>query len=297
MLHSSITSWPCLAQRSSNRSAAPDPEYRKSWTYRTSTWRLDLSQVQLSQLASAKGLPDVLSLYVSAILLLSSPILTLTILDAEGNGDSISTAVQAERIALLTSVLAQNGLSSKLSPSPTSSDSCDARPPSLSSTDSKRSVIDISNAPRRPLHCSSSNIDLTAQYINSQPIYQTSGHRQPSPSVPYSAGHVLHAPAPLLPSFLQDIIQSPTLSPVSSSSPLSFDGYEASVSSPARSYVAQLPSAKSSLSHLPSSNIWRLDGEETKNLSAIASTHRRESLGGNPTANSDIIGLSRIHIA
>ncbi|KAG7447299.1 uncharacterized protein BT62DRAFT_931141 [Guyanagaster necrorhizus] len=155
---------------------------------------------------------------------------------AEGNGDSISAAVQAERIALLTSVLAQTH------------DPIPVRSHSLTPPQAHRPFINTSppQHSRGHVHRSHSQFELGTQY-NTYPIYQTSGHRE------------LHAPAPLLPSFLQDIVQSPMLSPVSTSSAdLSFDEYEERIS-------------------LPTNNIWRMDGEETKSLAAFGAS-RKSSL-------------------
>ncbi|KAK0236889.1 hypothetical protein EDD85DRAFT_835318 [Armillaria nabsnona] len=155
---------------------------------------------------------------------------------AEGNGDSISAAVQAERIALLTSVLAQTH------------DTLPARSHSLTPPQVHRPFINTSPPHSRGhVHRSHSQFELGTQY-NAYPIYQTSGHRE------------LHAPAPLLPSFLQDIVQqSPMISPVSTSSAdLSFDEYEERRS-------------------LPANNIWRMDGEETKSLAAFGAS-RKSSL-------------------
>ncbi|KAK0476055.1 hypothetical protein IW261DRAFT_1491724 [Armillaria novae-zelandiae] len=151
---------------------------------------------------------------------------------AEGNGDSISAAVQAERIALLTSVLAQTH------------DTLPARSHSLTPPQVHRPFINTSPPHARAhVHRSHSQFELGTQY-NAYPIYQTSGH----------------APAPLLPSFLQDIVQeSPMLSPVSTSSAdLSFDEYEEHTT-------------------LPANNIWRMDGEETKSLAAFGAS-RKSSL-------------------
>ncbi|KAK0463190.1 uncharacterized protein EV420DRAFT_1523203 [Desarmillaria tabescens] len=158
---------------------------------------------------------------------------------AEGNGDSISAAVQAERIALLTSVLAQTH------------DPLPARSHSLTPPQVHRPFINTSPPHSRAhahVHRSHSQFELGTQY-NAYPIYQTSGHRDPAPL--------------LLPSFLQDIVQQspPMLSPVSTSSAdLSFDEYEERRS---------LPPA--------TNNIWRMDGEETKSLAAFGAS-RKSSL-------------------
>ncbi|KAF7966307.1 hypothetical protein HWV62_39205 [Athelia sp. TMB] len=223
---------------------------------------------------------------------------------AEGNGDSISAAVQAERIALLTSALNQ------VSPQPS------VVPRSHSSTPPQRSAgggyVDISppqavrpqqhqqqyfsqqqpqqqqrQQPQLPqVHRSQSQFELGAQYANCQPIYQTSAPRQNS--LPMSSYSLLNgmgqqqqlgsgAPAPLLPSFLQDIVQSPTLSPASmspSSAELSFDEYEYDFGVGVRTSKESVPRStvdlSDSMAKLGLSSIWKLGGEETKGLSATA---------------------------
>ncbi|KAF9025062.1 hypothetical protein BDZ89DRAFT_1161893 [Hymenopellis radicata] len=153
---------------------------------------------------------------------------------AEGNGDSISAAVQAERIALLTSVLAQTHIQAP------------QRSHSMTPPQVHRPFINTSPPHvRAQVHRSQSHFELGSQYASThqaaRPIYQTSGH--------------VHAPAPapLLPSFLQDIVQSPMLSPVSTSSAdLSFDEYDERPTTQHRTQT----SAKNI------SNIWKMDGEE-----------------------------------
>ncbi|KAF8901548.1 hypothetical protein CPB85DRAFT_1323395 [Mucidula mucida] len=153
---------------------------------------------------------------------------------AEGNGDSISAAVQAERIALLTSVLAQTHIQA-----PQRSHSM--TPPLV-----HRPFINTSPPHvRAQVHRSQSHFELGSQYASThqaaRPIYQTSGH--------------VHAPAPapLLPSFLQDIVLSPMLSPVSTSSAdLSFDEYDERPTTQHRT--------QSGAKNI--SNIWKMDGEE-----------------------------------
>jgi hypothetical protein len=198
--------------------------------------------------------------------------LTFVVTDAEGNGDSISSAVQAERIALLTSVLTQTQALPPLMPT--------AQPPhprshSLTPPQGQHPHMDI-YAQAHSIHRSQSHLDL-GQYTHSQPIYQTSGLPSPSPPIalvtPASAPH-LHAPAPLLPSFLQQIVQSPTLSPASTSSAdLSLDELDENFPLPSIGPTPQHRGHPSTARGSPSSiglrNIWRLDGEETKNLSAV----------------------------
>ena len=312
-------------------------------------------------------------------------------LDAEGNGDSISAAVQAERIALLTSVLAQtqgsSGSSNLTVPGGSSPAPTHAAPRSHSLTppQARRPVIELSPPrphrsqalhslapapPTRSVHRSQSHFSLGQQFANQSPqfttapspIYQTSGHaqqqpqpqsRQPSPLSPlYSTGpdvyhqHVSHhrntinfipnanhrqqqndnintnfhlnasahmygnnnfndattstaaaqnithfttphvtvqAPAPLLPSFLQDIVQSPALSPTStttSSGDLSsVEEYEDLGASPRAIFPrARGDSGSSDMisQNSPIANIWRLDGEESKSLSAFPLPNRQE---------------------
>ncbi|KAF5353225.1 hypothetical protein D9756_008079 [Leucocoprinus leucothites] len=264
---------------------------------------------------------------------------------AEGNGDSISAAVQAERIALLTSVLAQTELSqnspgASLMPQPHQHQQPLPRATSATPPLGRRPFPDMPGASLQPqtnnrltpqtqprtVHKSHSHHQLTtpyathmqaspmsSQYTASSPIYQTSGHRQPSPL--YSTGpnkgqvqgsdtqqqhqrytpsptssqrssprvRKIETPAPLLPSFLQDIVQSPSLSPTStittttSTSDLPFeDEYEEVMNSrhtfprirgvsESRS-IGSSSDGGSSSSMMNVSSIWRLDGEESKNL-------------------------------
>ncbi|KAF8235051.1 hypothetical protein L208DRAFT_1258620 [Tricholoma matsutake] len=196
---------------------------------------------------------------------------------AEGNGDSISAAVQAERIALLTSVLAQQTHNSANATQPSQT----TRSHSMTPPQQRWPFIDISPPqPHAPVHRSQSHIELSAQSVNNHPIYQTSGHRQPSPL--YSTGpdvhHMpVHTPAPLLPSFLQDIVQSPALSPTSTSSAdLSFEEYD-ELTSPKS--ILPRHSGDDSPTSPALGNIWRLDGEESKSLSAFALPNRQDLMG------------------
>lgn len=202
--------------------------------------------------------------------------------DAEGNGDSISAAVQAERIALLTSVLSHTELSSPPITQP------NVRSQSMTPPQAYRAFIDVSPPQSRgPVHRSQSHFDLGSQYANNRPIYQTSGHRLPSPEYvqhshftqhpqPHPRDQLkVHAPAPHLPSFLQDLVQSPTLSPSSTSSAdLSFE--ESSPSSSAHLPFSQRGNTYTNPDSCPSSqcNIWSLDGEESKSLSAFPVRNR-----------------------
>ncbi|KAJ7777568.1 hypothetical protein DFH07DRAFT_766325 [Mycena maculata] len=221
---------------------------------------------------------------------------------AEGNGDSISAAVQAERIALLTSVLAQTRIGS---PGPASAPvtAPAPSPPHLhaigrshSTTPAQphRPFVNFSPPPpaRGPVHRSQSHSELGNQFAQGYAIYQTPSphhiqHQQyqrqhfQSPlqrhTLSADASPVdAFAPAPLLPSFLHDIVRSPTLSPTSTSSAdLSFEEYEDSLPSSTHSTFSGADSVTAS----PLANIWRLDGEETKSLSAYTLPARQELMG------------------
>ncbi|KIK23358.1 hypothetical protein PISMIDRAFT_29500 [Pisolithus microcarpus 441] len=104
---------------------------------------------------------------------------------AEGNGDSISAAVQAERIHLLTSLLARNQLSVNPQSSP------EVLPKTAVSIQPQRSPVDLSQSlqvPPRPR----SQLDLGARYPDSQFIYETSGPRSSSSSS--SDDSISHSP-------------------------------------------------------------------------------------------------------
>jgi hypothetical protein len=142
--------------------------------------------------------------------------------------------------------------------------------------------------------------------MHGYPIYQTSPHQNltqqfqrqhhPSPlqrhTLSADASPVdVFAPAPLLPSFLQDIVQSPTLSPSSTSSAdLSFEEYEESLPSSTRSTFSQ--SGADSVTASPLASIWRLDGEESKSLAAFPLA-RRELMGRGSTTSSRNSSLER----
>ncbi|KAJ7619428.1 hypothetical protein FB45DRAFT_158454 [Roridomyces roridus] len=205
---------------------------------------------------------------------------------AEGNGDSISAAVQAERIALLTSVLTQTHISSP-STSPSPSYPPVGRSHSTAPAQPHRPFVNFSPppAPRLPVHRSQSHNELGSQYNQGYPIYQTAPQRQYYPSPLHRSAEAsptdVYAPAPLLPSFLlQDVVHSPTLSPASTSSAdLSFEEYEDSLPSSTRSTFS---SGADSVNTSPLANIWRLDGEESKSLSgfhlASATSSRNSSV-------------------
>ncbi|KAJ7145865.1 hypothetical protein C8R44DRAFT_723748 [Mycena epipterygia] len=252
---------------------------------------------------------------------------------AEGNGDSISAAVQAERIALLTSVLAQTRLNSP-APAPTPAPAQQApayphhghgigRSHSTTPAQAHRPFVNFSPPPQQlrgpVVHRSQSHSEL-GQFAHAYPIYQTPPHQHqnqqyqralhhPSPlqrhtlSVdaspsPSARSLEMYAPAPLLPSFLQDIVQSPTLSPSSTSSAdLSFEEYdeESLPSSCARSTFSQ--SGADSAHSSPLANIWRLDGEESKSLSAFALPTRRELMGSAASSRNSSLERLRLHVS
>lgn len=214
--------------------------------------------------------------------------------DAEGNGDSISQAVQAERIALLTNVLNQvepplqlqrrasvpihhasthaPGYTSAPGPSPLHTHP--AAQPSMGMADRAQRAR--------------SQMDLRAQYVHQQeaarPIYQTPVYSPRDMSPARTSSRVPSPTSALLPSCLQDVIQtsprqsSPATS--SSSADLSFEEYELAydlgenyeyagtgarevgAGAGARVYRAGAAAAASA-----GGSIWKLDGEETKNLS------------------------------
>jgi hypothetical protein len=214
--------------------------------------------------------------------------------DAEGNGDSISSAVQAERIALLTSVLAQ---SQALSPA-NLPQSAEPQPRAYSLTPPQvlGPPTDIGNCRMlQSIHRSRSHFDLSHHHSHSQPIYQTCGrHGSSSSPVASTTSLHLHAPAPLLPSFLQDIVQSPTLSPTSSSSAdLSLDELEENLTLPAGLVPrgGQLSSTKESPSGMALRNIWKMDGEETKTLSTLGSPNRDNLQIGNKKGSQEMLPL------
>ncbi|KAG2143429.1 uncharacterized protein EDB93DRAFT_1156137 [Suillus bovinus] len=197
---------------------------------------------------------------------------------AEGNGDSISAAVQAERINLLTSLLAQNQLPLASGPTPLPSQA----PRSHSMTPPQRRRMFMDNVPQNQVPYRSrshSNFDAGTQYSDPQFIYETSAPRRTSPSSFPSLGDLedslpSNIPAPLLPSFLQDIVQSPTLSPSSTSSTdLSPEDYDDGFSSERSSFGKDRIAVNDSPSNLPVSNIWKLNDEETKGIAGVALPH------------------------
>jgi hypothetical protein len=204
--------------------------------------------------------------------------------DAEGNGDSIPAAVQADRIRRLRGALAAS-LPSSLAPlQPASVDHLPHSPHAHT---------------QRPHHC---NLNISAfrgrdqtksdaglgSHFNDT-IYQTSTHSLTSTYRDPAAFPLGSVSGHFLPSCLQDIVQSPSLSPTSTTSAdLSVDE---NISSPASVYstssaklypngdrplrVHRTPSSVS----LGLGNIWQLDGEESKALSSSLSPPNEMSRG------------------
>jgi hypothetical protein len=203
--------------------------------------------------------------------------------DAEGNGDSIPTAVQADRIKRL-----REALTVTLPPISSVQTTAQDCPPQSPYAHIQRTHDCYLNS----CGCSTSfpsalgsrdlthsNVELGSRYKDT--IYQTSTppvsstYRAPAPlSLDNTSGR-------LLPSCLQDIVQSPSLSPTSTTSAdLSVDEYIASPVS-VHSTSSTKPYANgdrfSSIHRTPSSislrsgNIWQLDGEECKALSTSLS--------------------------
>ncbi|TFK83865.1 hypothetical protein K466DRAFT_602504 [Polyporus arcularius HHB13444] len=235
---------------------------------------------------------------------------------AEGNGDSISATVQAERIALLANVLTTqfnaldlNGVPSQ---SPAHGPHRDLPPPTSAPPYPTRFFDGPGPVSRRSSVANSlqSSPLLTPLTIPEQtsPIYQTSGGR-PHPANLYSpfparlnGGPISASPhsSTLLPSFLQDIVHSPSQSPSptsSSSADFSFDGSSedahyvltpststsVSLSAPLTPSSRSGPemrkvSSNSSFTSLGRStaplSIWKLDGEESRTLSSATSSAR-----------------------
>ncbi|KAF8621477.1 hypothetical protein AX15_007768 [Amanita polypyramis BW_CC] len=204
---------------------------------------------------------------------------------AEGNGDSISAAIQAERIALLTSVLVSSQVPDDKVATTTSLQGTRLHSSAPSHSHSLHQPEFSSRLPPGSVCRSQSHVELATQYTNhpqftnSGPIYQTSGHRQPSPlyttGPEINQGQQVHAPAPLLPSFLQDIVQLPALSPSSSSS--------ADLSSFEDVNTVSNVSGKHGQNDSPSKspgNIWRLDIDETRSLNVFALPNQQDLVGG-----------------
>ncbi|KAI0742764.1 hypothetical protein C8Q80DRAFT_930929 [Daedaleopsis nitida] len=224
---------------------------------------------------------------------------------AEGNGDSISANVQAERIALLANVLSEfnaidlNRIAHPAPPHPHHLAPTSAPPYSTRFVDGPSSSVANSrngSPVLRPLPFTDLGKPLP-------PIYQTPVNRTEYRPHPVLAPSPLEAT--LLPSFLQDIVHSPSQSPSptsSSSAELSFDGDDGAhyvLHAPGHSHYAYargdgMPrpvahalyeatarkarggssSTYSSLDRSSGSSIWQLDGEESRTLSSTSSSAR-----------------------
>lgn len=251
--------------------------------------------MRLSELEKAQGLPDMLPLCVS----LTSPVDLMGlsfVLDAEGNGDSVSPAAHAERIALLSSLLTQTHIHADNLQSPSNrtafAPSSVASPPllqSMFSGEERRAGLhaQTSMQPKRMFPAPTTISDFSSGNI----VYQT-------PLTPVSsARYPLQLDDPLasnvhLPSFLkyqpkQPGARSPvSLSPTSTSSAdLSFDEYDDVPPSPASFRPAHglysrhsagsgaMSTASGSTSSLTlpgGNNIWALNRGENKSWTAVA---------------------------
>ena len=177
--------------------------------------------------------------------------------DAEGNGDSISAALQAERIALLAGVL------NKAEPSPVPQ-----RQQSLPATLYPREVSgpwqddSLRVSPRHEMP------------TRSQSVYSSAGGLFAEP--PIRMDYLAHPTVSkkLLPGFLQDIVEAPALSPAGSTSS-SETGLEDSFAAvdisdrfnaPRMQRYPYSTSSSSSVSSASISSIWKLDGEESKHF-------------------------------
>ncbi|KAI0776789.1 hypothetical protein BD413DRAFT_668940 [Trametes elegans] len=267
---------------------------------------------------------------------------------AEGNGDSISATVQAERIALLANVLTQfNALDLDPRPSQPPPPAAPGQPPNSAPPFQVRTNFGMPRAAfagrdSRDSSPASEHFPIlppppfSDHEKDALPIYQTSGGRGPvlrasslnartssgiaasRPPLPFLPGPGplrTSSPPPsrtLLPSFLQDIVHSPSHSPSSASSSsadLSFDGssedaHYASSATSAHSHShqhqhhapqsaggqqqQQQHALHSASARNPStssfSSIWRFDGEETKTLAGPSSAGPTPAPGQGPAA-------------
>ncbi|KAI9512156.1 hypothetical protein F5148DRAFT_1273909 [Russula earlei] len=205
---------------------------------------------------------------------------------AEGNGDSIPAAVQADRIKRLREALTTT-LTPSLPPLQTAPLDYLSQSPFVHIRQGNGC---FSNSCGCPTPCSAlPSGDQTCVEIGSRcfkdTIYQTS-----TPSVSSSYGEpvpfpVENASGRFLPSCLQDIVQSPSLSPSSTTSAdLSVDEHIASPISVYSTGSTKLGTNGDPFLHAhrtPSSvslgNIWQLDGEESKAFSSSLSSHHEIS--------------------
>src|SRR5487761_1208468 len=147
--------------------------------------------------------------------------------DAEGNGDSIPAAVQADRIRRLREALAAS-LPPSFAPLQAASMEHLSQSPYVHM---QRPAYDrdLKTSAFRTRDQTQFDVELGSRY--NDPIYQTSTHSISSPYQVPAAFPIGSASGPFLPSCLQDIVQSPSLSPTSTTSAdLSVDEY---ISSPA----------------------------------------------------------------
>lgn len=186
-------------------------------------------------------------------------------LDAEGNGDSIPAAVQAERIALLAGILNRAEASSSL--------------PFQSMQPSQTRSI----GPSLQRGQLASQVELRDQST----IYQTSGNSYVLAEADASAA----ASFSFLPSFLQDIIESPDLSPATSSSSSvdhssSEDGHFGyALENPAHE-ARVYGTSRASSSTGSELSIWKLDGEETLRLVSSGGSGHGHGGSGNASVGS-----------
>ncbi|KAI0255413.1 hypothetical protein BJV78DRAFT_1175138 [Lactifluus subvellereus] len=209
---------------------------------------------------------------------------------AEGNGDSIPAAVQADRIKRLRDALSAT-LPLSISTVPTTSLDHLPHSPSMHIHRPQSCYLDSFGCPPvypsalRSLDKNQSSVELGLRFKDT--IYQTS-----TPPISFSYPEPALLPmdnisGPFLPSCLQDIVQSPSLSPTSTTSAdLSVEEYVASpvsvystgsakhsTNSERHLHVHRTPSTVS----LGLGNIWQLDGEESKALSGSISSQNEMS--------------------
>jgi len=220
------------------------------------------------------------AILVSKVYIISTVLLTMHCEDAEGNGDSIPAAVQADRIKRLREALTTT-LSPSLPPLHCAAVDYPSHSPFAHTQHSNDCFLTTC---RCSTSCSSASrsrdqasVEPGSRY-SKDTIYQTStppvslSYREPVPfPIEDASGH-------FLPSCLQDVVQSPSLSPTSTTSAdLSVDEYIPSPVSVYSTGSAKLctggdPSLR--VHRTPSSvslglgNIWQLDGEESKAFSS-----------------------------
>ncbi|CCM03229.1 uncharacterized protein FIBRA_05354 [Fibroporia radiculosa] len=204
---------------------------------------------------------------------------------AEGNGDSISTAVQAERIALLENVLASQ-FERTMKPDQWSPVLMPREVPAPMSSRKPSSPVSPMSpmSPMLPPSFWAANLHRRASLgtgAQDHTIYQTTDHDVRSPVSNAPQPPVPTTPTtPLLPSFLQDIVQPPSLSPSTSTSSaeLSLEDLDDATlrSSRLDGYGVNRPysGSTSSFSLHGINSIWKFDGEESKALSATPANAR-----------------------